>query len=426
MGPMLRLVLAVSALAGPLSKLILKHRLRKCKEDPDRWHEKLGEATAKRPDGPLVWLHGVGVGEVMALRGLVTTLARERAELNFLLTSSARSSGQVIAKNLPARTTHQYLPLDLPAPVNSFLNHWRPDVVVWSDQEVWPRMAVQVARRGIPQAYISARITELSALAKKRWGAAFGDLYRLMDLRHAQDVGTAQTLHRLMGDDSTVHVTGTLKAICAPLAFDPDLVSAFQAIMASRRTWLLASSHPADETVALAAHQSICDADPNALLMIVPRDITRADSIAQQAEKLGFKAEKRSNTSLPDASTSVYIADTYGELGTWYRAVDIALIGGTFDATEGHNPWEAVALGTAVLHGPCTGNFAEDFATLTAARGCLPVINAQDIAEAIMKRETMNFKQRASAVKVDMSRGSAQITSDVLLLLDRCRRGECE
>jgi hypothetical protein len=79
-----------------------------------------------------------------------------------------------------------------------------------------------------------------------------------------------------------------------------------------------------------------------------------------------------------------------------------------------------------VLHGPCTGNFAEDFATLTAARGCLPVINAQDIAEAIMKRETMNFKQRASAVKVDMSRGSAQITSDVLLLLDRCRRGECE
>jgi 3-deoxy-D-manno-octulosonic-acid transferase len=417
-GLILRLVLGLGTLAGPLAKPILKRRLGKGKEDPLRWREKLGEATAQRPDGPLIWLHGVGVGEVMALRGLIANLASERTDLHFLVTSSARSSGEVIAKNLPQRTVHQYLPLDMPAPVKAFLDHWRPDVAVWSDQEIWPCMAVQNARRGIRQAYVAARITERSAKAKMRFGAAYGDLYRLLDLRHAQDAGTAQALRALTGDDTLVYVTGTLKAAGAPLTYDPDLITAFDAIAARRRTWLLASSHPADEMVALAAHQRIRDFDPNTLLIIAPRDCTRADEIARQAEKMSFKAVKRSKTAFPDAGTAVYIADTYGELGTWYRLVDITLIGGTFDATEGHNPWEAVAQGAAVLHGPHTANFAADFAALTAVQGCQLVRSAQDVAKFIMKNETLSLKQGAAAAKADMSRAIRKITSDVLALLD--------
>jgi 3-deoxy-D-manno-octulosonic-acid transferase len=279
-------------------------------------------------------------------------------------------------------------------------------------------MVVQIARRGIRQAYVAARITERWAIAKIRFGTAYGDLYLLLDLRHAQDAGTAQTLRTLMGDATLVHVTGTLKAAGAPLTYDPDLMSAFGAIITRRRTWLLSSSHPADEMVALAAHQRIHDFDPNTLLIIASRDCTRADEIARQAEKLSLKAVKRSKTTFPDASTAVYIADTYGELGTWYRLVDITLIGGTFDATEGHNPWEAVAQGAAVLHGPHTANFAADFAALTAVQGCQLVRSAQDVAKFIMKNETLSLKQGAAAAKADMSRAIRKITSDVLALLD--------
>ena len=131
-GPMLRLVLAAGAVLSPLAGPILRRRLKRGKEDETRWVEKLGQATVTRPDGPLVWMHGVGVGEVMALRGLIDTLLAQRPDLNFLVTSSARSSANVFSHNMPPRTQHQYLPLDFPAPVKAFLDHWQPDLAVWS------------------------------------------------------------------------------------------------------------------------------------------------------------------------------------------------------------------------------------------------------------------------------------------------------
>ncbi len=415
---MLRLVLGVGALLSPLAKPLLKRRLGKGKEDPARWREKLGEPTLTRPEGQLVWLHGVGVGEVMALRGLIEHLARERPELNFLVTSSARSSGDVFAKNMPANTQHQYLPLDLPAPVAAFLDHWKPDLAVWSDQEVWPRMAVNVARRGIAQAYVAARITERSAKAKMKFGAAYGDLYRLLDLRHAQDAGTAAHLAGLMGDDTAVHVTGSIKAAGAPLVCDPNLLAVFDAIKMERRIWLLASSHPADEAVALAAHRMVCAADPSALLIIAPRDVTRAEVIAKAALEHELSAVLRSSDALPDDANSIFIADTYGELGTWYRAAPIALIGGTFDRIQGHNPWEPAALETAILHGPKVANFAMDFKSLQDADGCLLVPSSNDIAAAILDPKTTDLARGASTARAEMGRGAAQITQDLLALFD--------
>jgi len=322
-GIVLRVALMVSGMFGPLARPHLKRRLAKGKEDPNRWREKLGETDAKRPDGPLIWLHGVGVGEVMALRGLIQHLAHERPELHFLVTSSARSSGTVFSHNLPPRTQHQYLPLDLPGPVARFLDFWRPDLAVWSDQEVWPRMAVTLARRGIAQAYVAARITKKSAKTKSGFGDGYGNLYRLLDLRHAQDDRTADAMRRLMGDDSTVHVTGSIKAAGAPLAHDPDVTDAFAKITTLRRTWLVASSHPADEAVALAAHALIRKTDPDALLIVAPRDICRADEIAKSSQSQGMTVAKRSDTLHPNDDIAVYIADTYGELGTWYRAAPI-------------------------------------------------------------------------------------------------------
>ena len=418
-GPMLRLVLAMGAVLSPLAGPVLNRRLKRGKEDPARVGEKLGNPSAERPAGPLIWLHGVGVGEVMALRGLIERLSLERPDLNFLVTSSARSSAQVIDANLPPRTVHQYLPLDFPGPVTRFLDHWHPDLAVWSDQEVWPRLAVECHRRGIPQAYVAARITGDSAKARARFGAAYGDLYGLMDVIHAQDDRTVANLGCMMGDDRGVTVSGSLKAAGAPLTFDPDTTVAFQTLGQSRRLWLLASSHPVEETVALDAHVDILAADPNALLIIAPRDINRAADIAESAKSKGLQAQLRSQEPAPDDATQVYIADSYGELGNWYRAAPIALIGGTFDAIEGHNPWEAVTLGAAVLHGPRTANFALDYETLDQANAALPVSDAAAVARAVLSDETLNMRYAATEMKAQMSRGVSQITADLVGLLDR-------
>ncbi len=415
-GGMLRLVLAASAALQPLARPLLHRRLKRGKEDPERWREKLGDPTAVRPDGPLVWLHGVGVGEVMALRGLIDHLARNRPELNFLVTSSARSSGDVFAQNIPPRTQHQYLPLDMPAPVAAFLDHWRPDLAVWSDQEVWPRLAVSCARRGIAQAYVAARITDASAKARARFGAAYGDLYRLLDARHAQDDGSAAHLSALMGDDTPVAVTGSLKPASAPLSADPIALADVQSAVGDRRVWVLASSNEADEARAMAAHKIVLQKDAGALLIIVPRDPKRGDQIAAHS---GFEIVQRSAQLLPDDATQIYVADTYGELGLWYRIAYGAVIGGTFDSTQGHNPWEAVALECAVLHGPEVQNFAADFAQLADADATRNVQTPEDIAQALCDATLATCAQRANAVRAKAAEGLDKIADDLLALMTR-------
>ena len=425
-GPMLRLVLAVGGALSPLAGPMLNRRLKRGKEDPARLREKLGEPSAERPAGPLIWLHGVGVGEVMALRGLIERLSLERADLNFLVTSSARSSAQVIDANLPARTIHQYLPLDFPGPVARFLNHWQPDLAVWSDQEVWPRLAATCAKRRIPQAYVAARITDDSAKARARFGAAYGDLYGLMDVIHAQDDRTAENLRGLMGPKGDVTVTGSLKAAAARLADDPDLR---ERLPKNRRIWLAASAHPADVDAALnAQHFAQTERGADWLLIIAPRRLDTAPDIEQACADLGLTHATRSAGGWPDGETSVFIADSFGELGVWYRAAHAALIGGTFDGTEGHNPWEAIALNCPVLHGPRTANFATDYKVLQDAKASWPIGWADtaapqpkisDIVAALQDASLPDQAKRAAKVQADAAKGVAQIAGDLLALLPR-------
>lgn len=425
-GPMLRLVLGVGYVLAPLAQPLLKRRLKRGKEDPDRWREKLGYATLPRPDGTLIWLHGVGVGEVMALRGLIENIAAQRPDVTFLVTSSARSSGEVFAKNLPANTCHQYLPLDLPAGVTRFLDHWQPDLAIWSDQEIWPRMAVQVARRGIPQAYVAARITDHSAKAKAQFGSAYGDLFGLFNQRHAQDAGTAAHLRDLMGDETPVHITGSLKAAAAPLRDDPVLRSRFETL--TRPIWVAASAHHADITLALETQSfMLADTDARNLLIIAPRNLDDAAKIKETCETLGLTYSQRSAEQMPSDETDVFIADTFGELGVWYRLAFLALIGGTLDGTQGHNPWEAVALGCPVVHGPYVANFALDFAALDAADaacsigfadGAGPRFAIGGLVKTLTAPDLPEVAARASLVREQSMQGVQKITADLLALLD--------
>ncbi|WP_333714210.1 3-deoxy-D-manno-octulosonic acid transferase [Yoonia sp.] len=370
----LRLALLAEYGVLPFARRHLLGRRARGKEDPDRWAEKLAQGQAERPDGPLVWLHGVGLGEVLALRGLVAALGRHRPDLHFLVTSSSFSAGTAIERNLPDRCRHQYLPLDLPGIAGRFLDHWRPDLAVWTDQEIWPRLAMQLQRRGIPQAMVAARLAKGSAASRGQFTSFYRGLYRLPDMIEAQDQHSAEVLGQRAG--RKVAVTGSLKPAAAPLAPSAahDTIAAH---LAGRDIWLLASSHPADESIALAAQAAVCKAHPAPLLIIAPRDPRRGPEIAATAQGRGLATCLR--TTLADIGTQVWVADSFGELGTWYRLARVALIGGSFDDTEGHNPWEAAVLDTAILHGPRTANFAADYARLAAAGAARCVTTAADV-----------------------------------------------
>jgi 3-deoxy-D-manno-octulosonic-acid transferase len=381
-GPWLGAWTAAGHAVAPFAAPILRRRLARGKEDPARWREKLGEATAARPPGRLAWLHAVGLGEVLALRGLIAEMSERAPDLSFLVTSTARSSALAAARNLPPRTVHQFLPLDLPGPRRRFLDHWRPDLSVWAEQDLWPGLVADTSARGIPLALVNARMNEASFRRRARVRGLYAPLLGAFDLIAAQDEGTARHLAAL-GAPAPVAVAGSLKPAAPPLADDPAARAEVEAALGGRPVWLAASTHAEDETVALAAHRAIAEAAPEVLLLLVPRQPARGPEVALAARAAGLSPALRSAGALPEAASGVYVADTIGELGLWYRLAPAALVGGSFGPVNGHNPWEPARLGCAILHGPNTANFAADYAALHAAGAARLVRSAPEIAAAL-------------------------------------------
>lgn len=351
----------------------LKRRLRAGREDADRWQEKLGKTGVARPKGRLIWLNAVGLGEVMALRGLIEAMGRADPEAHFLITSSARSSAQVIAGNLPARTIHQYLPLDAPEFVARFLDHWQPDMSIWAEQEIWPTAAYECDQRGIPLVMLNARITAESAEKRGFIKALYRDVLARFRLVIAQDAGSAANLETLGARG--VRVMPSLKFAAPMLKANTEELTRMQAMFKGRKVWVAASTHLEDEVVVEAAQLALFEADPSWLLVLVPRDPMRLLALTMPFV--------RRSTGADLGTAPIYLADSFGELGLWYRLAGAALMGGSFGPVQGHNPWEAAALGCAVLHGPKVGNFTADYAALQVADAARQVLDADALTHAL-------------------------------------------
>ena len=356
----------------PIAPIILKRRLKRGKEHPTRWREKLGYPSAHRPNGPLIWMHGVGVGEVMALRGLILMMREMRPDLQFLVTSTALNSAKAWDRNSIDGAVHQFLPIDLPNAMDRFLDHWKPDLAIWAEQDLWPAMVWRVAERGIGQAIVNARLNNDAFEKRAKAAEVYGAALSRIAIIDAQDDETATNLTKLGGRDVTV--SGSLKPIAPPLSDWPVERAAIERGLNGRSLWLCASSHPADEAIALDAQTQ----RTGSLLVIAPRRPKRTDDIVAAATERGLKvAIGADSASLRDAD--VIIDNSFGQMGLWYRMAEFALIGGTFCDIEGHNPWEAVNLNCPVLHGPRTANFAFDYKMLDGVGGALAIKGPKEI-----------------------------------------------
>lgn len=399
----LRAYLAATHVVPLLANRHLQRRVARGKEHPTRWVEKCGKPSATRPDGSLIWLHAVGLGEVLALRGLITEMASQ-TDAHFLVTSSTRAGAQAFADNAPPRTIHQFLPLDAPPFRRAFLDHWQPDLCVWTEQDIWPGFVVDLKKRNIAQCMIAARMNNASFARHRRSRATFQFIYNEMRLITAQDPATAKYLEHLGATD--VRTTGSLKSSAPPLQCDANELTAISEQTAGRFVWAVAPAHSADINIALAAHTQLLTTNPTALLIIVPRFPDRSVEIA-----LPFTT--RSKAEMP--TKAVWLMDTMGELGLVYRLAQAALIGGTFDETEGHNPWEAVALNCAVLHGPRIANFAADYTALdkTAA---ICATDATDVFDALQSDLSPRI-QSAGTLREKLAQSTQTLARDLMNLV---------
>jgi 3-deoxy-D-manno-octulosonic-acid transferase len=348
---------------APVWRWALQKRLQRGKETPESLAQKWVTDPPSRPQGPLVWGHAVGVGEAMALAGLFAQMGVHWPQAHFLITTTARTSGDALHKTgLPPRCIHQFAPVDTPATVARFLDHWQPALAVWCEMDLWPALIHATAQRGIAHALVNARL-DAKALAKRRWGRLiYQALLPGFSTLWAQNTATRDGLITLGARPERVVVTGTIKSMSPPLACDAHQLQAWQQCLNSRPVWLLASSHPGEEALALQVHGLLRQQHPDALLVIAPRAPARGPEILALCPD-GSLLRSASNA-LPTPSASVYVADTIGEMGLWFRLAPVAMLGGSWAPVGGHNPHEPLALGCRVLHGPHVWNFAESYSDL--------------------------------------------------------------
>ncbi|MEO1311280.1 MAG: 3-deoxy-D-manno-octulosonic acid transferase [Pseudomonadota bacterium] len=393
----LRLYQAVSGVSGPVARYALRARLKRGKEDASRLGERMGEAGRPRPDGPLIWIHGASVGESLSVLPLVQRIAHIRPQATVLVTTGTITSAELMAERLPANALHQFIPVDHPGYVDRFLAHWRPDAALFVESEFWPNLILRTKQAGTPLALVNGRISPKTYENWKKRPRTIRALLSAFDVLIAQDQVNADRLHELSGAD--VSVFGNLKLAADPLPAPRDLMQDMQRAVGARLLWLAASTHPGEEEIALDAHKELRAAHPELLLLLAPRHPVRGDEVATLIAEKGLSYARRSHGALPGPETAVYLADTLGELGVYYRLADIAFVGGSVAEKGGHNPLEPARLHTSILHGPHTFNFAEIYNDLRMAGGAALVRNDRDLVMAI-GRLLGDAKTRASMANV--------------------------
>lgn len=370
---------AATALAEPAARLLLRSRQRAGKEDPARIGERLGVPTRERPPGPLAWLHGASVGEGVALLPLIEALV-ERG-LGVLVTTGTVNSARVMGSRLPSGVTHQYVPLDLPRAWRRFLKHWRPDIALLAESELWPNLVHQLTRRHVPLVLVNARMSTRSARGWGRAAGFIGDMLGRTALCLAQSQEDAVRFAAL-GAPHT-QVTGQLKYDVAPPPAAPASVSELSALIGSRPTWVAASTHADEEALLLDVHAAVARVHPNLLTIILPRQPQRGPALAQACAAAGLPVALRSQGCAPGPTVGLYVADTIGEAGLLYRVADLVFVGRSLAGGGGQSPIEAAKLGAAILHGPSIDNQRDIYAGLDEAGGALEVADAAALAETL-------------------------------------------
>ncbi|MFG1360209.1 3-deoxy-D-manno-octulosonic acid transferase [Xanthobacter pseudotagetidis] len=397
----LRLYRGASAAAALLTPAWLSYRAGKGKEDRERLPERRGIASAERPEGPLIWVHGASVGEVNCVMPLIERLVARR--FNVLLTSGTLTSSKVAARRAPEGVIHQFMPLDAGAFVSRFLDHWQPDLVLLAESELWPNLLYDLGRRATPVVLVNGRLSPKSAQRWARLSRSARALLSRVDLCLAQSEEDGARFRALGAP--RVEVCGNLKLDVPAPAADPQALAALSAAIGARPVLLAASTHAGEEVLAMATHKALRKELRELLTIIAPRHPERGEEIAELAEEAGLRTARRSAGAVPTADTDIYVADTMGEMGLLYRCAPVVFMGGSLVEHGGQNPIEAAKLGAVVLHGPHVWNFAAIYARFDADGGALPVADVKDLARLsfVMLRDKARRERAAAVAQVSVA-----------------------
>ena len=347
----------------PFAPIYLYFRKIKKKEDSISYKEKLSRIETAREEGFLIWFHVASVGEAMSILPLIESCIEEKKIDKILLTSITLSSGNVLKKKFSqnVKVFHQFLPLDISVWTNKFLDHWKPNLSIFIDSEIWPNLISQISKKKIPLLLINARITKKSF---DRWKLIIGfakKIFEKFDLCIASNKESESFL-KILGAKNIKNY-GNLKFSKIKTELNNKLDSDFLIKIENRKIWCGASTHPTEEILCAKSHLKIKEKYKNILTIIIPRHIDRIKTIYEELSKLNLKIVLSSNLSQVDAKTDVILVDSYGESLKFYNISKYVFLGKSLTTAltkdSGQNPIEPARLGCKIFHGPYVSNFAE-------------------------------------------------------------------
>lgn len=366
-------------LAYPLGiKPYLKRRCRRGKEDLERFNERLGRPQLPRPQGRLIWFHGASVGESVSMLPLIHTLLAADPALHIMVTTGTRTSAEIMAKRLPERAFHQYIPVDTPRFTSAFLDHWQPDLVLWFESDFWPSMLSGIKARQIPLLLVNGRISDRSFRRWMQFRYIIKEILGCFSLCLGQSQQDADRLQQLGAPQSLC--LGNLKYAGLPLPVDADNLRLLRQQIGNRPLWLISATHDDEENQIGAYLPALAQSIPHLLTIIAPRHPERGQTIADTLHRnYNLNVALRSQQQPITPQTDVYIADTIGEMGLWYTLSPLSFIGGSLIPHGGQNFMEPARMHNAVITGPHMHNFTDAMQRALKADAVIQVNTAEEV-----------------------------------------------
>ena len=344
------------------SPIIFIFRFFKNKENKRSILEKICFSSKNRGSGKIIWFHGASVGEILSIVPILEKYEKHKSIKKILLTTSTLSSSKVIKKLKFKKITHQFYPLDHALFVKKFLNHWKPNLAIFIESEIWPTMFKEINKKKIPLILLNARITRKTF---KRWIKVkefAQSIFNNILISYPQNQETKLYLKKL-GSKKIIKI-GNLKFVENKFEKQISYSKRFRSIFQNKKVWVASSTHKTEEIFCARAHIELKKQNKNLITIIIPRHVHRTEEIVSDIQNLGLNIALHSSNNSNLKDTDIYIVDTFGETKKFHKIASSVFLGGSIISRGGQNPLEAARFGARILHGPNIDNFKDVYKLL--------------------------------------------------------------
>ena len=377
----------ILSIALILSPFIIILRLLKNKEDKKRFVEKFSITQTKRKNGKLIWFHGASVGEILSVIPIIKNYEKNKFVSQILVTSSTLSSSKIFKNYKFKKTIHQFYPVDHFFFTNKFLKHWKPNLAVFVESEIWPSMFKNIDKNKIPLLLLNARLTKKTF---KRWMKInfFSKyIFNLIKIAYPQNLETKIFLKKL--NTKKIKHIGNLKFTQNTNEYNDKIPDKLKLELNKKKIWIASSTHGNEEIFCTQAHIELKKKIKNLITIIIPRHVHRATKIINEIQKLKLKTVLHSNKPKNLKNVDIYVVDTFGETNKFYRISNSVFLGGSIIKRGGQNPLEAARYGAKILHGPNVDNFRDVYKLLKLLKVSKKINSPKQLASSIIFKKNI-------------------------------------